>query len=248
MAVMEFLTQNYLNTSTVATATSNPSVTSFLYDRNTGLRYLTSGVTTSTSATIGVVFGTSRVISKIFIQNHNLRDFELRYNSVTTITAVTLNSGSSTYISFASVTASSVDLISTRATTTDTERTVGEFYVGDRHLQFDRNPTAKNYDPARPMKRVIHKMPDGGVTAFNIRQKFNAKIKLDFASDSLASLIQPIYDTAAAFYFLPYPTTTGWAGVAHECLWTNEWDFTYAENSKSQGQSGSIVLEETSNA
>jgi len=252
MANMEFLRQNQLQTTTMVTATSgNGSGTfAYLHDRNLGLRYSTVGYTTSTSLAISVVFAAPTVISQILIQNHNLRDFRLYYNSITanSINITTLNSASSTYLSFATITVSSVDLQMDRATTVDTDRQVGEWILSERLVQFERNPSSRNYNPSRPIKRVIHEMPDGGKTAFNIRQKFKARIGFEYVSDSFTTQLQNIYDTASAIYFLPFPTTTGWSGVAHECLWTGDWDFTFSENSKTQGQKGAMMLEETSNA
>src|SRR3990167_4374315 len=175
MARMEFLRTNQLNTTTMATATSgNGSGTyAYLFDRNLGLGYVSSGYTTNTVSVISVVFGTPVILSHIMLQNHNLRDFRLYYNSTTanSLGIVTGNSATSTYLSFASVTVSSVDLQMSGASSTDTERRIGELILTARLVQFDRNPTAKNYDPVRPITRVLHKMPDGGVTAFNIHQK-----------------------------------------------------------------------------
>ena len=253
MANMEFLRSNLLQTTTMATATAgNGSGTyAYLHDRNLGLRYSSSGYTTSTTLAISVVFAAPTVISHVALQNHGIRDYQLSYNSATganVLVTVASNSATSTYHSFASVTVNSIEIYTTRATTVDTERRIGEWIMSERLMQFERNPSTRDYNPARPLKRVIHEMPDGGKTAFNIRQKFKAKIGFGFISDSFTSQLQSVYDTGSAVYFLPFTTTTGWAGVAHEVLWTNEWDFSYSENSKSQGQTGHVVLEETSNS
>ena len=97
------------------------------------------------------------------------------------------------------------------------------------------------------MTRIVHKMPDGGVISFTIRPKFKARLRWNFITDAQATSLRNIYETGTAIYFLPFPTTSSWDGTAHETIWTNEFNFTYAEDSKTQGQSGDITLEETSN-
>lgn len=251
MARMEFLRSNLINTTTSVTGTSNiAGFAQFLFDRNLNFRYSTSGYTSTTVAAISWVFATPTLISQVFLQNHNLRSFQVFWNSLTTnsLLNTTTNSATSTYLSFATITVSSVDVLMNAPITADTERAVGEWAVTERFLQFDNNPTAKNYDPQANMHRIIHRMPDGGVTAFLIRDKYKTKISLDFIASSFRDNLQTMYNSTAAFYFLPEPTTTGWAGFAREVVWTNPFNFTWGESSKSQGFSGEITLEETSNA
>lgn len=250
MALMEFLKQNKLQTTTSATVTSGSATAPFLLDRNTMLKYLSSGYTSNTSSLISVVFASPTVLSTIFIQNHNLKQFRAYYNSVTanSLLNVSSNSATSSYFSFASVTVNSVDLQMDSAMTADTERQVGEFVVTERRLQFERNPSAPDFDPQTNMVKVLHKMPDGGVTSFVIRAKYRTNMKWKFISTTFRNSLKTVYDEALPLYFLPFPTTTSWDGIAHEEIWTNAFDFSYDENSKTEGFGGTILLEETSNA
>lgn len=251
MARMEFLRSNYINTTTSITGTSNiAGFAQYLFDRNLNFRYETSGYTSTTVASISWVFLTPTVISQVFLQNHNLRSFQVFYNSLTTnsLLNTTTNSATSTYLSFASTTVSSVDVLMNAPITADTERRVGEWSLTERFYQFTSNPRHNDYKPNNNMHRIIHRMPDGGVTAFLIRQKYKTKIDLDFVSTADRDTLLSIYSSTSAFYFLPEPTTASWNGFAREVIWTNAFNFTYGENSRTQGYSGDMALEETSNA
>lgn len=251
MARMDLLRSNLINTTTSVTGTSNlAGFAQYLFDRNLNFRYATSGYTSNTTAVLSWVFASPQVISHVLLQNHNLRDFRLYYNSVTanSLLITTTNSATSTYVSFASTTVSSVDLQMNAPITGDNEKAVGEWVLSDRLYQFSNNPTAQNYDPQANMHRILHRMPDGGVAAFIIKNKYKAKLSLDYISTTSRDTLLSIYNSTPTFYFLPEPTATGWEGFAREVLWTNPFNFTWGENSKTQGFNGEIVLEETSNA
>src|SRR3990167_808210 len=113
MAVMEFLTQNLLNTTTMLSFQANNTAnSSFIFDRSLSCSWLSVGYNSTTASVISITFPQATVISHVIIQNHNLKDFRVYYNSVTanSIIATTTNSASSTYIGFASVTVNSVDI------------------------------------------------------------------------------------------------------------------------------------------
>jgi hypothetical protein len=56
-----------------------------------------------------------------------------------------------------------------------------------------------------------------------------------------------IFEISNPLYFVPFPTATSWDGTANEVVWSGDFNFSYAENVKSIGYSGDIVLEETTN-
>ena len=250
MANMEFLNQNDANTTTVINVDSGTATAQFLIDGNTKLQYSTEGYTSDTSSVITFSFASAQVLSQFIIQNHNLKDFRVFYNSATANTFtpdanVTGNSATSTYFSFASVTVSSVTLQMDSAQTADTERLIGQLIATERRLQFDRNPSTDDFDPVIRKKRIIHRMPDGGVTVYNIRDKYRATINLSFIEETFKDELDELYDSGDPVIFVPFPTTTSWDGVAHEVVWTNDFDFKHSDNAKSQGFSGKIRLEET---
>jgi hypothetical protein len=88
-------------------------------------------------------------------------------------------------------------------------------------------------------------MPDGGVGMFYIANKFKTSLKWKFISDTFRDNLLDLYLDAKPLYYIPYPTTTAWDGNAYEAQWTNDFNFSYSENSKTQGQGGSMILEET---
>lgn len=250
MSNMEFLKQNKYETTTSIKVDSNTGTVDYLMDRRLSLGYASSGYNSTTSTIISIEFGTPVVLSHVLIQNHNLKQFRGFYNSSTanSLFTTTQNSATSSYYSFASVTVSSIQLQMDDTIQGSVEKSVGEFVVSERRLQFERNPSAGNFQPKKSLTRIFHDMPDGGVTAFVISPKFKADLSWRFVSNSMGSILQTVYEEAKPLYFLPYPTTSAWDGQACECLWTNDFDFVYGENSKTQGQNGSIVLRETASA
>jgi hypothetical protein len=250
MKTMQFFEQNLLNTTTMVTVDSGTGTVGYLFDRNLDVSYQSSGYTGATSTTITITFPTESVISRLMIQNHNLKSFSAYYNTASAFNpaiGTATNSDTYSYFTFASVTAASISIQMSDVIDAGQERTIGELYVGDAKVQFDYNPHTDNYDPKLYKQKIKHTMPDGGTNLFIVGNKYQANITLKFIGETFHDALKTVYDAAAPLYFVPEATTSGWAGQAHEVVWVNDWDFTYAENSKSQGYNGKIQIEETPN-
>lgn len=247
---MVFNRRNNLNTTTQVTVdAANTLTVENIFDRDTGTRWATIGYGTNTSTNLTVSFSPSVVIDRIFLQNHNLKQFRIFYNGATSNTftpaiSETTNSATSNYYTFSTITVSSVTLQVDLATTADTEKEVGELYIGQLLLSMERNPPANSYKPVIDRQQVIHKMPNGGVTQFVVANKFKTNLKWNFLTESFTSQLLNIYETATSFYFVPFGTSTSWDGKAYEVAWTNDFDFRHSDNNKDAGFGGSIVLEE----
>lgn len=254
MANMEFLKANLVNTTTMVVGSTGTGTFGFLYNRNDSLAYSTVGYTTNTSTLLSIQFSQPTVVSHILMKNHNIKQFRAFYNSATANTFSvdinkTTNSATSSYFGFASITVNSIQIQMDIGISTDTERKIGELVVTERRLQFSVNPSHNDYDPSINLTKIVHSMPDGGKTIFNIREKFRAKIAMEYISSAFNSSLRSVYEDALPLYFLPFPTTgTDWDSRAHEVVWTNDYNFTHAENSKTQGFIGNIVVEETPGA
>lgn len=254
MAVMEFLRQNLLNTTTMVTTTANNGVGTFAYafDRNTRLKYTTLGYNSSTVSGFSVVFGTPTPVSHILLQNHNLRQFRVYYNSVTanSLAVVSSNSATSTYIAFATITVNNIEIEfelqqTSGAPASNTEKMIGEIIIGDRLLVFERNPAYNDWNPSFMRKQIIHEMPDGGVKVFQINDKFQSTLQWHYVTQTFRDSLYTLWSSANSMYFVPFPTTTAWDGRAYESVWIGDFNFTHEENSKTQGFVGSIQLRET---
>ncbi len=247
MARMEFLSANLLNTTTQLKVESNTVTAEYLFDRNTALGYTTSGYNSTTATVVSIEFSTPQVLSHILIQDHNLRAFRLFYDSATanSLQVVSGNSATSHYITFASVTVSSVQLQMDNTIAGSIEKTVGELVFTDRLLQFERNPSVKKWKPTVFRKQIEHSMPDGGTVLFNIRDKYQAGLSWEFITSTFRDDLFDVYAAADPLYFVPFPTTTAWDGDAYETAWVGDFDFKHATNDKVQGFSGSIMLKET---
>lgn len=252
MSKFELCGQNLLNTTSMFLADSGTGTLSYLYDRNTALDYTTDGYSGATSTTLNIVFDAPQSVSRILIQNHNLKAFKIYYNSVTANSFtpdcnITANSATNHYFAFSSVTVDSIqiqmdDVIDSQ------ERSIGELIITDLKTQFDINPSADNYDPKLFKQKVRHVMPDGGTSLFIVGNKFQAAMKLKYVSTAFKDELLSMYNDGTAFYFIPEPTSASWLGQAYETVWVNDWNFTYSENSKTQGWDGSITIEETPGA
>lgn len=253
MSQMEFLGQNILDTTSMFFVDSGSGTLSYLYDRNKSLDYATDGYTGNTSTTINIVFGSATNISRIILQNHNLKSFKIYYDSATANTfnpdaSFAQNSATNHYISFATTAVSSIQIQMDDVINTGEERSIGELIVSDCKTQFERNPTAENYDPKLFKQKIKHTMPDGGTSLFVVGNKFQAGIKFKYISTVFKNELMSVYNSGDPFYFIPEPTTSAWLGDGWEVVWTTDWDFTYSENSKTQGWEGTIRIEETPGA
>lgn len=246
MAVMEFLEKNYLDTTTMVKVDSNTGLSSYLFDRNVGMPYVTDGYTTNTSTIISIELDATTTISNILLQNHNLKDFRLFYDSVTanSIDIVSSNSATSSYFDFSTISAKTIQLQMDEAQTVDTEKSVGEFIITEKLLAFPRNPNSQLYKPKIDRTQVKHIMPDGGIVLFNIKNKYKAKIGLKYITSSFYASLLDIYEDADPLYFIPFPTTTAWDGLAYAVVWSGDFDFTFGDNAKNT-YSGNINIEET---
>ncbi len=247
---MLFLRPNELNTTTIVRVdAANTLTVASAFDRDKGSQWTTIGYQTTTSTIFSVEFATSTVLDKFFILNHNLKQFRVFYNSATANTlnpniSETTNSATSNYYSFATTTVSSIQLQIDRATTADTERSIGEIYFGSLMLTFERNPNAASYRPMIDAQKVVHRMPNGGVTQFIVANKFKAQVSWKYLTEGFYTSLLNIYETGTTIMFVPFPTTTSWDGRAYECAWTNDFDFRHSSDNKDAGFGGAITLEE----
>jgi len=250
MAIMEFLTRNQIQTTTMILVDSGTATVANLIDRNKNTQYVTEGYESNTSTIISIEFGQPTVLSNILIQNHNLLDFRIFYDSVTanSIDIVSGNSSTSYYKYINSITVSSLQLQMDTTIVTAQEKQVGQFIANERNFQFERNPSIKNFKPVIDRFQVQHIMADGGVVLHNIRDKYQTKLKFEFITETFYNQLLSLYETGSPIYYVPFPTTSSWLGNAYEMVWSKDFDFKYSTNVGSIGYSGQITLEETPNA
>jgi hypothetical protein len=249
MAKMEFLSQNLLNSVSTITVDSNSTLTGNLHDRNKNLKYTTLGYGSDTSTIISVEFSNPTIISHILLLNHNFKSLRIFYDSVTANVLTpdfqtTTNAQTNLYLGFSSVTVSSINVQIDTAMTTDTEKSIGELVVANRKLQFDQNPESKKYKPVIDRMQVEHKMPDGGIVQYNIKDKFTAEIGFKFITETFYDSLLALYEEAIPMYFIPFPTTTAWDGRSHPVIWSGDFDFKHSVNTKASGFTGKIKLKE----
>lgn len=247
MAEMEFLTKNILNTTTMVSVDSGTATVEYLFDRNLGLGYTSSGYNSTTSTTIRVTFDQTTSVSHILLQNHNIKNYHVYYDTATaanSLTSSTTNSDTSTYLSFSTVSAANIIIVLTDTIEGSAEKSIGELVITERNMVFSRNPNHAMYNPVIDRKQIEHTMPDGGTKLFNIKDKFKAKISLRYITSTFYNNLLNLYEDSDDIYFVPFPTTTSWDGKAYNVVWAGKFDFKYADNPKNN-YSGNIMLKET---
>lgn len=253
MANMEFLKQSFIQTTSSFNNSTGSGTLSFLFDNNKKTQYSTVGHDGDTTTVITFSFAAATVVSNMALLNHNLQAVRVFYDGVTANTfvpdpTVPIDSVTSTYMSFASQTVNSITLQFGSTVAGNEEFAIGEWIISERQLQFERNPSTKDFTPAVKRTKVIHKMPDGGVKLYNVQDKFKADLKWKFITTSFRDGLRTAYDNADPLIFIPFPTTSAWDGDAFETVWTNDFDFKNSDNAKTQGFEGKIRLEETPSA
>lgn len=246
MAVMEFLKKNIFDTTTMAIITSGTATVEYAFDRNIELGYSTSGYNSTTSAVLSIELDETTTISHILLQNHNLKQFIVFYNSATanSLGSFTTNSATSTYLSFASISVKTIQVQMDNTIDGSEEKSIGELVISERKIAFPYNPAIDFFNPKIDRTQVKHIMPDGGTILFNIKNKYKATIGLRHITSSFYNSLLDIYDDADPIYFVPFPTSTSWDGKAYQCVWPGDFDFKFGNNAKTT-YSGNITLEET---
>lgn len=248
MAVMEFHRANFINTTTQFKLDANQTGTvQYIFDNNKKVMFSTSGYNSTTATTISVEFSSAKMVSHIFLMNHNLKDYIVYYNSATgnSLASSTTNSATSSYFAFSTTTVNSIQIQLNNTIAGSVEKQIGELIITERRYVFERNPSIEDFRYTTERKQVRHQMPDGGVVLFNIRDKYHTNLKLEYFSQTSHDTLSRIYDDALPIYFVPFPTTTGWDGKGFEVNWSGRFDFRYSTNVKSPGYTGTINLEET---
>lgn len=249
MSYMEFLKENFLPDAKDIVVDSGTDLTDYLHDRNYKTSYISDGYNSDTSTILTVEFSTPTVVSHVLLMNNNFKKARLFYNSVTANTFspdfnTTTSDQTNLYVSFASVTVNSVSIQIDTCFSTTVEKKLGQFVVTERKLQFDQNPEATKYKPAINRKFVLHKMPDGGISQYNIKDKFAAKLGFKSINATFYDNLLDVYEDADELIFVPFPTSTAWDAKAYPVVWTGKFDFAFVANNKATGYKGTIVLAE----
>ena len=231
MGNFEILKTNYLNTTTLVAVTNGSTTISNLFDRDRSTQFTTVN-NTSTGATIGIEFLSSRYIDRIVIQNHNLKSFRVYYNSnsantftltnnETTASLWTGNSDTSTYLTFATIAVTSVFIDATLTSgASEDDKKIGQVWACNREFTFADNPSASDYEAKLKRKRSSHEMSDGGNVTYVFGDTFEAGIKLKYQSGTSRDNFRDLYDNKSSFVFVPFPTGTSWEGKEiYECNW-----------------------------
>src|SRR3990167_1921132 len=207
---MEFIKQNYIVTTTSLVVGSNTSAAENLFNPIKTIQYVTDGFNNDlTTASITYNFSETLSVSRIALLEHNLKSFTLFYNgvtantfSLTTTSATTTsnfstNSETSMFLTTTPVNCTSVTIDMKKTITADSEKAIGLLCISDLLLKFETNgrlPSAKNYDPTRKRREVIHNMSDGGSRLTVLEDKWQANIKYNNISLTFKNELQTIFD------------------------------------------------------
>lgn len=255
---MEFLYRNYFNTTTMSIVSQGgTSSVSNLIDRRIGKKFGSGDTSDATTTTISVEFSSAQDVDRIILQNINLKSFLIYYNSntankfsvtsaLTGTTAWSTNSETSLYLMLAATT--SIDSIQIAASTTisaNAEKQIGQFWVTRQYMEFDYDPTAKNYKASYDSKEYVHTMSDGGKSMYRVDEKFKSDIKRQYIESTEHDDLKDLYDETDGFVFTPEPTGTSWSNDIWECIWIGDFDLTWTQNYKGTGFNGTVRLRET---
>lgn len=257
---MEFLTNNYLQTTTSLTYDSNSLTVDNLLNRDYTFQYVSSGYNNDlTTTSIVINFDETLPVSRIALQGINIKEFNIFYNGSTansfnlTSTAATTtsqwstNSETSMFLRCSEVNATSVTFDFKSTIIANSEKAIGYIYLGDTKLVFPRIPTSKNYKPKKTTKEIVHKLSDGGTRVHVIDKKFSTSIKFKYIMESFRNSLEDIWDEKSSFWYVAFGTSTGWDNIFYKVVWPGVFDFyEYSQDSKTPNFSGSIDLREVS--
>jgi len=254
---MEFIEANFINTTTQITVDSNTSGAENLFNRDPVIQYFTSGFNNDlTQASITIAFTETLSVSRIIMQNHNLKSFDVFFNGATASTfsltgstiasTFTTNSETSLYMTADAVNATSVTLDMKTTIVANSDKAIGLFALSALKLDFDRIPSSKNYNPLLAPKEIVHTLSDGGTRVHTVQDKKRAQVKFKFITTSFRDDLKDVFDEHGEFMFVAFPTMTAWDEFFFEAVWPSPFGFfKFSLDAASAGFSGTINLRET---
>lgn len=261
MGNMEFHYANYVNTTTLITCGAGTTTFSNLFDRKSSTQWATSGFNDDTTSTVlSVQFGSTKNITTIVLENINLKDVQVYYNSNTankfSLTVNTegtqtsfwdANSATYLYLDFVTTAVNSVQIVASSTIDANEEKKIGELWILNKNLRLENNPSAKRYKVIKKRKEYVHQMSDGGFATYILSDRYRADIKMEFVSETERDSLRDIHLDWNSYVFLPSPTGTSWDKKVYEVNWIGDFDFlNYTDNYRDNGYSGTIRLRESS--
>lgn len=255
---MEFITSNYIDTITSITYDSNTITVSNILDPDLTFQYVSQGYADD-SLTTSLTFNLDMITSvdRIQLKEMNFKEFTIFYDGATSST-LTLTEGATTvsdwtnnedehlYLKFDTIACSSITIDIKKTITQNKEKAIGYFSINKLKLNFPQIPSAKGYKPTIEPEETVHKMSDGGSRIHFLKEKWNAKIKLENITENFRDDLKEVWSEHADFVFVSFETNTSWDGISFNVIWPGKFDFyTYSDSAVDAGFSGSITLKET---
>lgn len=259
---MEFIEDNFINTTTGLTLDSNTTVANYIYNQDVTLQYVTSGFNDdNTSASITWSFDETTTVSRLILREINLKDFSIYYDGTTTnlftltstgstvSSSFTSNSETALYMKADAIDCTSVTLLMNATIVANSEKAVGWFVISDNEYTISRIPNAGGYKPNITPEQIIHTLSDGGTRVQNIAEKWKVNLKWKYIDLDFRNNLKAIYDQKKTWIFTSFETMTGWDEVCFPAVWTNGFEFyQYSDEAVGAGFEGQIKLAETTNA
>ena len=248
---MEFHSENRLNTTTMISVDFGSDTTRYLFDGNPELKWISTGFVLSTSATmINISFTAATVLSNILIKNHNIDEMYIYADNTTSncLFFMVDNDSVNTYVSFPTITVSSIQITCARTFPTGVTRKIGDLALTEKLFTTEKDPSIKDFSYLLDREQSIHQMPDAGIAAYNLRDNFKAKIKWRFISDTMRDQFFEVFEDSIPFHVVLNPADYCWDGLGFEVDWIGNFDFKPEINNESQGFSGTMDLRQTSRA
>ncbi len=170
----------------------------------------------------------STTINRIFLQNHNFKDYQIYYNGTESNTFtpainITDGSGSHSYHEVSNQAVTSLTVKATKTLVANSEKALGEFFVGTEQFEATNNPA--DYSPIEVKRGYDLEMSDGGVRSIWQGQKYKADLHFEFIGTTEIASYKSLYDAHRNFYFMPTPTTgTAWDGDSWDVNWVGNYD------------------------
>jgi len=225
----KFLSENFINGSSTLAASSETAIVGNLIDRDPSVVWSSSGEgTDGTASTITWTPPAAITIDRLFLQNHNFKNYTAYYNGTasnafTPAVSVSNGSGSHSYHEFGTVSITSITIKPTATLVANQEKTLGQLFVGTQQFEAAANPD--EYSPIEKKKGPDLELADGGFKSIWIAQKYNASLNFQYVLPAEVSNFKSLYDQHTDFYFMPTPADgTAWDGDAWNVNWIGDYD------------------------
>lgn len=212
--MMRFINRNQVELFSAITVSSGDALKAYLYDRDRGTRWISTGSTDGTTETITIEWAAAKLIDKIVVCGHNLKQFTAQYWNgaayvdFSTPINETTNAAINNLFTFTQVSTLKIQLTATKTHVVDAQKYIGELIAGAEYFNTIDKCGYDSENPQIVYKQTEHEKSNGG--SLLVIEATSGKYRNAYGYASLpksyVDLIMALKALHQSFWFIPDTT------------------------------------------